>query len=60
MDIGVDGGFEVIEWVAGGTRVTGWITMCLYAGNAKLEAKGVVTQSKGLLGLGLGLILSGS
>ena len=60
VDIGVDRGFEVTEWVAGGTRVAGWIATGLYAGNAELEAKEVVARSRGLLGLGSGLMSSGS
>ena len=31
-----------------------------YAGNAELETKGVVARSRGLLGLGSGLMSSGS
>ena len=34
--------------------------MGLYVGSTELEAKGVVARSKGLLGLGSGLISSGS
>ena len=39
---------------AGGTRVVGWTTVGLYA------VIGVVARSKGLLGFGSGLMLSGS
>ena len=46
--------------VAGGTKVAGWTTTGLYAGNDELEGSGVVARSRGLLGLGSGLILSGS
>ena len=34
--------------------------MGLYVGNAELETKGVVAWSRGLLGSGSGLMLSGS
>ena len=34
--------------------------MGLYVGNAELEVKGVVARSRGLLGLGSGLMSSGS
>ena len=57
MDMGV---LVVTGLVAGGTRVIGWTTTGLYAGNGELETRGVVARSRGLLGLGSGLILSGS
>ena len=62
VDMGLAGavGFEVTGLVVGGTRVAGWTTMGLYAGNEELEAKGVVARSRGLLGLGSGLMSSGS
>ena len=60
VDMGFAGGFEVTKLVAGGTRVAGWIAVGLYTDNAELEAKGVVARSRGLLGLGSGLMLSGS
>ena len=50
----------VMGLVAGGTRVAGWTVMGLYAGNGELDARGVVAWSRGLLGLGSGLILLGS
>ena len=60
VDMGVAGGLVTVGLVAGGTRVAGWTTTGLYAGNKELEAKGVVARSKGLLGLGSGLMSSGS
>ena len=60
VDMGFAGGFEVTRLVAGGTRVAGWIAAGLYAGNAELEAKGVVARSRGLLGWGSGLMSLGS
>ena len=53
-------GLVVMGLVAGGTRVAGWTATGLYAGNDELEGSGVVAQSKGLLGLGSGLISLGS
>ena len=44
----------------GGTRVVGWTTVGLYAVNGVLVGIGVVARSRGLLGFGSGLILSGS
>ena len=57
---GVAGGFEVTGLAVGGTRVVGWTTRGLYAGSKELEARGVVARSRGLLGLGSGLMSSGS
>ena len=46
--------------VARGTKVAGWTVTGLCAGSGEAEAKGVTAWSKGLLGLGSGLMLSGS
>ena len=43
------GGIKVLGLIAGGTKV----------GNGAFEGWGVVARSKGLLGLGSGLMLSG-
>ena len=60
MDMGLAGGLVTVGWVAGGTKVAGWTTTGLYVGREKLGTMGVVAQSRGLLGLGSGLISSGS
>ena len=46
--------------LAGGTRVLGLTTGGTKVGNGVLDNDGVVAQSRGLLGLGSGLISSGS
>ena len=60
VDMGVVGGFVMVGSVAGSIRVVGWTAIGLYAGNKELEAKGVVARSRGLLGLGSGLMSLGS
>ena len=49
-----------IGLLAGGTRVLGLITRGTKVGNGLLDTDGVVAQSRGLLGLGSGLMSSGS
>ena len=54
----------VLVWVdmgllAGGTKVLGLITGGTWVGNRVFKGRGVVARSRGLLGLGSGLMSSG-
>ena len=60
VDMGVTGILVTVGLVVRGTRVAGLTVTGLYAGNGELEAKGVVAQSKGLLGFGSGAMSLGS
>ena len=58
--IEVLGGWVDMGLLAGGTRVLGLITGGTKVGSKVPESDGVVAQSRGLLGLGSGLLSSGS
>ena len=60
VDMGVTGVLVKDRLAAGGTKVAGWTATGLCIGIGEVEAKGVTARSRGLLGLGSGLMSSGS